>query len=413
MKEEIVVNKVSIKEKRIEILFDVTVGLKPYFNSTQRVFWLDYSEDISKVPVSLAVVPFVCNVLPILWLTDAKLSIQELDKTFFDSIPIFEQGYINMYPMLEFKGSVEPQKIVDNHYGTDGGNAAFFSGGVDAFTTLVCHRSEIPLLITLRGSDIKLDDIEGWDNVYKHLQETVNLFKLPIPICVTSNFRTFINEGTLSKLVVNSNDGWWHGFQCGIGLIAQAAPIAYLKHIKVVYIASSYTLNDKIPSASYPTIDNYVRFGETQVVHDQYEHHRQEKMQILIKYHKETTNKLNLRVCWISRGGKNCCHCEKCLRTIFALMAEGESPRDYGFYYTEEDILNSKNVVVESLYNTNDGVRADWIHVKERFNETGAYKDDPRINWVYTLDPYAKKPSPPKPSLLTRIVRKIRRTLKS
>ena len=410
MKEEIVVNKVSIKEKRIEILFDVTAGLKPYFNSTQRVFWLDYSEDISKVPVSLAVVPFVCNVLPILWLTDAKLSIQELDKTFFDSIPIFEQGYINMYPMLEFKGSVEPQIIVDNHYGTDGGNAAFFSGGVDAFTTLICHRSEHPTLITLRGADVKLDDTEGWTNVYNHLQDTVKQFNLPTPICVTSNFRTFIDEGRLSQLVVKSNDGWWHGFQHGIGILSQAAPIAYIRRLAIIYIASSNTKEEITTCAS---IDNFIRFGKTLIVHDQYEKNRQKKIETIVDYCKETNQTIDTRVCWISRGGRNCCHCEKCLRTMFAFMAEGESPEKYGFNYKDADIVNSQSIVREVLYNTNDTVRGNWKYTINRFNETGAYKDDPRINWVYTLDPYAKKPLPPKPSLLTRIVRKIRRTLKS
>ena len=413
MKESIRIENICIDSNKIEIIYSISEGLNTFFSEKEKSFWIEYSEDISSVPPGIAVIPFVCNVLPIIWLTDSVLYLSSIDKTFYDSIKEFKQGYVNMYPMLEFKGSVEPQKIVDNHYGTDGGNAAFFSGGVDAFTTLICHRSEHPTLITLRGADVKLDDTEGWTNVYNHLQDTVKQFNLPTPICVTSNFRTFIDEGRLSQLVVKSNDGWWHGFQHGIGILSQAAPIAYIRRLAIIYIASSNTKEEITTCASDPTIDNFIRFGKTLIVHDQYEKNRQKKIETIVDYCKETNQTIDTRVCWISRGGRNCCHCEKCLRTMFAFMAEGESPEKYGFNYKDADIVNSQSIVREVLYNTNDVVRGNWKYTINRFNETGAYKDDPRINWVYALDPYAKKPSPPKPSLLTRIVRKIRRTLKS
>lgn len=408
------VENICINDNRIEINYSVSAELTAFFSNKEMSFWIEYSEDISRVPIGIAIIPFVCNVLPIVWLTDAILYLPSIDKTFYESIKEFKQGYINMYPMLEFKGSVEPLKIVDNHYRTDGGNAAFFSGGVDAFTTLICHRSEHPTLITLRGADVKLDDIEGWTNVYNHLQDTVKQFNLPTPICVTSNFRTFIDEGRLSQLVVKSNDGWWHGFQHGIGILSQAAPIAFCRHFSLIYIASSLSPYVKGTCASYPTIDNFLKYGSTSIMHDQFEDTRQDKIRLIIDYCKNTKQKIDLRVCWISRGGKNCCRCEKCLRTIFALLAEGVNAQQYGFDNFTKYLFESKSIVTEQLYNAPFSVKSEWENsIVNRFNETGAYKDDPRINWVYTLDPYAKKPSPPKPSLLTRIVRKIRRTLKS
>ena len=398
MPEHITVNTIIIDEHRIEINYDFTEGLSPYFDPAQRTFWLQYTEDVSGVPASIAVIPFVCNVLPLVWITDSVLRLPELDETFSDCINEFKQGYIDMYPMLAFKGKIETGRIIRNDYVRDGGNAAFFSGGVDAFTTLVSHLSERPTLITLRGSDIKLDDVEGWGNVYRHLQSTVKEFDLPEPVCITSNFRTFIQEGVLSRLVRDSKDGWWHGFQCGIGLFSQAAPLAWVKHFDVIYIASSFTLNDIVTSATYPTIDNHVRFGNSKIKHDQFEHCRQEKIQILVKHHKESGKTLNLRVCWITRGGKNCCQCEKCLRTIFGLLAEGEDPQKYGFDYTEKDIQNSQIIVKDSLYKR-QGV-THWPYIIKRFKETGYYMHDKRINWVYHLNPYAQ---PPKPSIFKRI----------
>lgn len=149
--ERITVERIKIGPSKIEVFYDISDGLLQYFDRKQNVFWIEYTENISIVPTSIAVVPFVCNVLPIIWLTNSSLVLPELDKTFYKSIEEFERGYIEMYPMLSFKGQLEIKNIVDNSYLPDGGHAAFFSGGVDAFTTLICHRKEFPTLVTLRG----------------------------------------------------------------------------------------------------------------------------------------------------------------------------------------------------------------------------------------------------------------------
>ena len=101
MSEQIVVKTITIASHRIEISFDFTEGLSPYFDSGQRTFWQEYTEDMSGVPSSIAIIPFVCNVLPLVWITDSVLKLPELDETFSDSIKEFKQGYMDMYPMFE------------------------------------------------------------------------------------------------------------------------------------------------------------------------------------------------------------------------------------------------------------------------------------------------------------------------
>lgn len=65
-------------------------------NDAYNSFFMDsfkaiYREDISNVPHSIAVIPFVCNILPIVWLIDAELTIDEIDRNFFDSIESFKK----------------------------------------------------------------------------------------------------------------------------------------------------------------------------------------------------------------------------------------------------------------------------------------------------------------------------------
>lgn len=69
----------------LEVDYDITKDLEDFFNMDNK-FKVEYGESIENVPKSIAVIPFVSNVLPIIWLTDSKLEIDELDKNYYDSI---------------------------------------------------------------------------------------------------------------------------------------------------------------------------------------------------------------------------------------------------------------------------------------------------------------------------------------
>lgn len=387
MKNKICINSVNISQNRIEICYLVEGECCKYFNTEcGNMFWTEYSESIEHVPNSIAIIPFVVNVLPIVWLTDAVLEVEEIDKVFYESINQFKQGYIDMYPMMKFGGSIETKCLVENNKEHTEKVAAFFSGGVDAFASLIAHADESPILLTLWGSDIKLDDQLGWNNVRSHLDETASLFGIE-KICIKTNFRTFINEGGLNRLVVQSGDAWWHGFQHGIGLIGHAAPIAFILKLKTVYIASSYTKDDDVTCASSPSIDNNVRFGCCNVIHDQYEYRRQEKVTHICDYVKRTHKNILLRVCWQSSGGANCCNCEKCYRTIFALMAEGESPSQYGFENIEDSIgIIGKRIQKRLIMNPMICIPY-WKDIQKRFieNRENVVKIH-GLDWIYEFN---------------------------
>lgn len=332
MKSKIIIQNVAVNQQCIDVTYTYTNVLQPYFRAGNNVFRTEYSIPLQGLPESVAVIPFICNILPIIWLTDAILEVPQLDKFFYESIKKFKQGYISMYPQMKFTGEIHVAEIQNNTNRNKESQTVgtFFSGGVDAFATLFAHIHENPLLITLQGSDIKLDDEEGWKNVSKHVTQTADIFDLEY-VFVKTNFRSFIDEGKLNRLVITSEDGWWHGFQHGIGLLGHGAPIAYLKGLKCIYIASSYTQKDNVTCASHPSIDNYVEFCNCRITHDQYEYSRQEKIKHICQYIQSTKHEITLRVCWDSRGGRNCCACEKCYRTIFGLLAEGVDPEKYGF----------------------------------------------------------------------------------
>lgn len=316
--------------KEIKISFEVSDDVKCF---TQFEFVTHYSCDVDGVPYGIAIIPFVCNVLPIVWLMGGTLVCDELDYDFYQSITEFKKGYQEIYPELNFGGNIECKAVQYNSV-KNNKSLVFFSGGVDAFATLFAHINENPVLFTICGADIRLDNTKGWDFVAAQINEVSKEFALSSIQCY-SNFRDFIDECMLCRMVkdLGAKDDWWHGFQHGIGLIGHAAPISFKYGINKNYIASTYTIRERsyTTCASDPRIDNFVRFCSSSVSHDQYEFNRQEKISHIVEYCRNHNKKIFLRVCWLDTNGKNCCCCEKCYRTVVGLLAEGANPEDYGF----------------------------------------------------------------------------------
>ena len=334
-------NKIYIKNpvinrNRINYSYKVEGEWSAAFK-TEEPFYIEYNIDVSSVPASIAIVPLMCNILPIAWVYDAHVYLEECDKSFYDSIEDIRQGYQGMFPMMDFKAEITAEKVIKNDVHNNGSAAAFFSGGADAFNTLVMHADEKPTLLTVWGADVKFNDIEGWNNVLTHLRDTAQQFGVDY-VTIKSCLRRCFNEAVLCSHVMAAKDSWWHGFQHGIGIIGHAAPVSYVLKKETIYFASSFTAADKgkVTCASDPTIDNMLRFGDTHIVHDGYEFARQMKIHNITSYAKKHNKKIALRVCWKSTGGSNCCKCEKCWRTMLGIYAEHFNPRDFGFSYTDE-----------------------------------------------------------------------------
>lgn len=129
-------------------------------------FYSIYNQDVENTPLSIAVIPFLANILPIAWLANLTIYIDELDLAFYEHIVDIRHGYEKMYPKLKFDGHLVIGKLVDNKW-ENNKYGLLFSGGVDAFASLVAHADQHPDLITVQGSDIHLDEMDAWHRVLK------------------------------------------------------------------------------------------------------------------------------------------------------------------------------------------------------------------------------------------------------
>lgn len=380
VEENIKITKILKDKNCVEYSYEMTEDLKKYINMNKMK--IEYDENIEEVPDSILVIPFICNILPIIWILDAKMYVDELDKEFYESIEMFKQGYKKMYPNLKFKGSVNVKKIIYNEYEDSNKCLCFFSGGVDATSTLITHINDNPVTLTLWGADIKTENTLGWEKTKNFIIENTPNINNNF---VKSEFRDIINEKNLNSFIKKYvSENWWHGFQHGIGLIGHAAPLCYLFKIKKTYIPSTFTKDDVgITCASDPTIDNKVRFGNTKVYHDGFELSRQDKIERICNYNRNNNNKFKLRVCYITDKGNNCNECEKCIRTIMGIQANDEKPEDYGF---SPDYKKIKKIMENDIYFDNI-IMPLWENILNKFySNWDTVKANKDINWILDVD---------------------------
>lgn len=64
--------------------------------------------------MSVAIVPLLANILPIAWVYDAEVIVPSCDLNFYRNINMIKNGYVEMYPIIEFKGRINVDNIEEN-----------------------------------------------------------------------------------------------------------------------------------------------------------------------------------------------------------------------------------------------------------------------------------------------------------
>jgi hypothetical protein len=357
--------KIELGHGRLDIKF------AKEFRETNIVvddFWAKYTDiDLSDLDESILNIPVLLNVAPAIWAMNIDVKVPVLDKELDASFEKLKPVFKAMYPKLQWAGNIRAEKLVDNTHLENKGSALFFSGGLDSVFSTIRHIDEKPLLVSVRGSDVSLSDIYGWELVKKQSQDFSDKYRLKVGF-IESNFYDFLNQGMLSGLD-DGIPGWWAGVQHGMGFAGLMAPISEYNKVSSVYIASSHSKEFHAPWGSRPDIDNNVSYSFTKIQHDGYEFTRHGKVKELInRCQISSLDKPMLRVCYSNHlnAGKNCCLCEKCSRTMTALWVEGENPNDYSFDITTRDFVSnvkkifSSNKVItnaNSLFMWNDIIR--------------------------------------------------------
>lgn len=214
---------------------------------------------------------------------------------------------------------------------------AFFSGGIDSLATVRVNRLNFPpehpgsikdgLLIY--GQNIESDNrSETFEYAVRSLSEVTQEAGITL-IPVYTNIR-YLDDDT---------DFFMDKFH---GALLASVAHAFARRLTTVTIASSYDIPNLHPGwGSHPLLDPNYSSSDLRIRHDGVVLSRFEKTKLLADWDVALQN---IKVCQPNWPGMNCGQCEKCLRTMLALLALGVLEECSAFPTVEitEELINSK-----------------------------------------------------------------------
>ncbi|WP_282148190.1 hypothetical protein [Algibacter lectus] len=362
-------NNIDFSEEGKKISYNYTLNpkIKSYFN-VDKPFYVLYDKDISKTPLSLAIIPFLSNIMPISWFVGFDVYIDEIDETFYQSLANLKEQFIKYHPKNDIKGTLHVNKIVKNEF--NGNNTSLlFSGGLDSFESLTRHYHKNPYLISIHGADVEIEDTVRW-NEFKKFNAEEKILDQSRLFYVESNLREFY---TYKVDLLVDGLGWWGMVQHGMALLGVLAPLSHKFDIRKINIASSNTNEVSFSWGSSPLIDENMKWANTKVTHDGFQFKRTDKADNVVKFVKNSEYDIKLRVCYAEeRTGYNCNTCHKCQRTALALILAGANPNEYGFnlpsgFYD----LVFKNFGKDSVMTK--GLKYEWTCIQDKAKSVDSF----------------------------------------
>jgi hypothetical protein len=300
------------------------------------------ADAVERLNPSLLAMPAMLNLAPVVWLSGREARVEVLDRELAHSLERVRSVFADLYPDTSWEGRVVPERLVDNRdQGSPGARelALLFSGGVDSVYTSLSLLPARQLLVAVRGADVPLDNDAAWDAVRRQIERFADDHGHEVSY-IESNFGSFLARDRLAEAAPDVSE-WWGQVQHGLGFVGLAAPLVTARRLARLVIAATLSLDWLYPWGSHPAIEPELRWAGTGVEHHGAGVTRQGKIAFIARATSSGERRPPLRVCWQrpDLDGRNCCLCEKCLRTISGLLVEGEEPGEYGFDLPLDTVL--------------------------------------------------------------------------
>lgn len=352
VKLENLIESLEINKNSLKVTINKTLKNKYLVDD----FFIEYDEDIdlNSFDKSIATLPFVLNVLPIIWISGEHYSIESMDEDLFHSLTKIKEVYKGIYPRTGWDGTLTPERLVKNRYegvtkDPERNLALLFSGGLDSTCSSYYHGDRKQLLITAWGQwDVPLFNEELWKQRKQTFLDHAAKFGHSNSF-IRSNYHDFLNWDILNQISPEIS-AWRVDTTEGLGMMGLAAPILFSRGQTILRIASTYSWAYPYPASACPLVDDLLVFaGGFRLKHDQFDFNRMQKIEFLVKHCKERGfDTPFLKVCDYQRHNNCCDDCSKCIPTILSLLILGEEPKNYGFEIsTENAIKRSQKYIVD------------------------------------------------------------------
>ena len=377
------VTDLDITDGKLEIKLHYSKNIKKYFLTDY--FFVEYEQNMSNVDKSILYIPIVSTIITAAWAVGADIYIEELDKTYLNSLSKIKHVFKKRYPQFSFSTNLYVKHIISNQF-NGGGYGLLFSGGVDSLTSFIRHKNTHPDLFTVWGADIPIHENDFWERVRNQISLFSNQEGVKVHF-IRTNMQQLLNQHLLAREY--KLEGWWGPVSHGLMLLGLVAPLT-TKGIGTIIIASPGRGDDN--DATNLLSDSNVSWADVRVAVDGYELSRHEKIKDIIKHPEYLPH---LRVCYSSFSNYNCGRCEKCLRTITALILEGVNPKNCNFNIDEKIFRYIKDCLVKGkLIIERTVIELMWMdtqkhipkHIPEQFNNDMLAGSKEFFTWFKEFD---------------------------
>lgn len=332
--EKNLIEQMTVRENKLEII------PHPEFkkNYLKGNFFAHYDSDINleRFDYSIQSMPFIMNVISIVWISGEIYYIDEMDAELYDSLERVKRVFKKMYPGTSWEGELRPRKLINHPIPFPVSNspertALLYSGGIDSTSTAFAHLDKKQLLITAWGHwDLPLHEESLWQTRKKKIISFAQQWGNDTSF-IRSNYSSFLNWEYLSNLTPEILK-WRLGAVEGLGWAGLTAPILLSKQYPILRIASSHTWLYPYPSAASPFVDNNLKFCGLRLLHDQFDMTRLDKIAFICRTCKEQQIEPPfLKICSLEKkSDANCGNCRKCLSSAIGFLAINENPQKYG-----------------------------------------------------------------------------------
>ena len=304
-------------------------GTVRYDDGREELYWLDLPRSAAGALGAAAGDPWLAWLLPLAATRGEPIRLSlPVDVELYDHATEVVRIWRSWYPGVA-EVAVEAPRRKPAASPTDGITAAFLSGGVDSWFTVLRPRAEarpaerapVREVITVAGFDIPIDKPDAFRGLADRLTraaERTGHSLLP----VATNLRA-----------TRWSEADWGWLAHGAALAGVA--LALGRRYRTVYLPATGGYRDLHPWGSHPLTDPLWSTAATAVVHDGAAFTRVEKTRLLVS---EPAALESLHVCWRSASDENCGACNKCYRVMLILELLGALERCAAFSARRVDL---------------------------------------------------------------------------
>lgn len=296
----VTVRNISVKGRK--------VSAEVIVNEDINDVWYEFPWDMEKIAVRPGNA-FLVAFLPIAMRVGGDICIEgKVSENLIDKLETYQDIMLKWHPELH-RVKILPQNIcADLELSDKRKIISCFTGGVDAFYTLIKHQEEIDDLLYVWGFDLPITEQNFYAKVKQHLSVVAKKFNKNIVFIKTN----------LGFEVTNKYASWLDF--CHGPAIASVVLLMSSEY-KVCFLPSSSDYSVLLPCGSHILTTPLWGCDNVELIYDGAESSRIEKVEYI------SDNKVvqeHLRVCYSSNDEYNCCECEKCIRTMASLEAIGK-----------------------------------------------------------------------------------------